>query len=249
MDLDDIRENYAKFDNEKLIKLATEEIKSLRKEVIPILVAELAKRNISITKKNQGREEKKSQEQTTSEKTVMSQITEFMNEFETPHILKVGKRYFVNTPLLFVISILFTIIFLLLFKSLFGTGIRLIFYGLITSILITIALRKLSMGKIVDIKPNSVNFSKYPNINFGVFRIFVLFQIGLNAINKKELKYKNISRIYQKNDITDKGFYIETKDNITEKDFRIFLEVLSENDRKQVLEVVKIKISEEKNVA
>ena len=51
MDLDDIRENYAKFDNEKLIKLATEEIKSLRKEVIPILVAELAKRNISITKK------------------------------------------------------------------------------------------------------------------------------------------------------------------------------------------------------
>lgn len=250
MDLDEIKKNYAKFDDSKLIKLATKEINSLRKEVIPILAAELAKRNISI--KNEGQKDneeniEKEIKQTTSKETVMSQMTEFMNEFETPHILKVGKKYYVNISLLFIISVLFTLILLFLFKSIFGGGIRLIIYTLLTSVLLTIALRKLGLGKIAEIKPDKIIFSKYPPLNFGVFRILVLFQMGINTISKLELDYKNISRIYQKNDLTDKGFYIETIDNLTKKDYRILLEVLTEYDRKQIMEVIKIKIKESKN--
>ena len=46
MNLEDIRRNYENFDDEKLIEIATKDIQSLRKEVIPILEAELLKRNI-----------------------------------------------------------------------------------------------------------------------------------------------------------------------------------------------------------
>lgn len=252
MDLNEIEKNYARFDDEKLIRLATKEINSLRKEVIPILAAELAKRNISITNEGQKDNEEnieKEIKQPTSKEKVMSQMAEFMNEFETPHILKAGKKYFVNISLLFIISILFTLILLFLFKSIFGSGIRLIIQTLLTSVILTIALKKLGLGKIAEIKPDKIIFSKYPSLNFGVFRILVLFQMGINANNKLELDYKNISRIYQKNDLIDKGFYIETVDNLTKKDYRIFLEVLSEYDRKQIMELIKMKIKEHTNVA
>ena len=245
MDLDNIKRNYAKFDDEKLIKLATKEITTLRKEVIPILEAELAKRNISI--KNEGNstnEEKVEKEinQTLSNETVFSQMNEAMNVFEMPNILKVGKKYFVNTPLLLIISILFILILLFLFQSIFGSGFKLILYTLLFSVLLTIGLRKLDFGKIAEIKPDTIILSKYPPFNFGIFRILILFLIGINAVSKIELDFKNISRIYQKDDLNDKGFYIETNDNVTKKNYRIFLEVLTEYDRNQIIEVIKSKI-------
>ena len=46
MDLESIKRNYENFDDEKLVRIATKEISSLRKEVRPIIEAELKKRNI-----------------------------------------------------------------------------------------------------------------------------------------------------------------------------------------------------------
>ena len=48
MDLNDIRENYKKFDDWKIEKIASEEAGSLRLEVLDILKAEIKKRNLNI---------------------------------------------------------------------------------------------------------------------------------------------------------------------------------------------------------
>jgi len=245
MDLEDIKRNYARFDDEKLIKLATKEITSLRKEVIPILEAELAKRNISLkNEENSIHNEKVEKEinHNSSNETVFSQMDQLMNVFEMPNIIKTGKKYFVSTPLLFIISILFILILLFLFKSIFGSGFKLILYTLFFSVLLTFGLKKLDFGKIAEIKPDTIILSKYPPFNFGIFRILALFLIGINAVSKIEIDFKNISRIYQKDDLNDKGFYIEINDNVTKKNYRIFLEVLTEYDRNQIIEVIKSKI-------
>ncbi|AUC16521.1 hypothetical protein BTO06_15785 [Tenacibaculum sp. SZ-18] len=47
MNLEDIRENYKKFDDWKIEKLATEEADSLRPEVVDILKSEIKKRNLN----------------------------------------------------------------------------------------------------------------------------------------------------------------------------------------------------------
>jgi len=48
MDLNDIRENYKKFDNWKIEKIASEEAGSLRPEVIDIIKSEIKKRNLNL---------------------------------------------------------------------------------------------------------------------------------------------------------------------------------------------------------
>ncbi len=48
MDLNDIRENYKKFDDWKIEKIASEEAGSLRLEVLDILKAEIKKRNLNL---------------------------------------------------------------------------------------------------------------------------------------------------------------------------------------------------------
>ncbi len=48
MDLNDIRENYRNFDDWKIEKIATEEVNSLRPEVIDFLKDEIRKRNLNL---------------------------------------------------------------------------------------------------------------------------------------------------------------------------------------------------------
>ena len=254
MDFEEIKRNYERFDDEKLIQLATKEIKTLRKGVIPILEAELAKRKISISEKKEKSGDEKIEKGTKTsndEKNLMNQMNEFMNSFEIPHILKSGKKYYVNTSLLFLISIIISSIILFLFKPFFGSGLKLIIYITILTVLITIALRKLKIGKIVDIQSDKIILSKYPKMNYGVFRILVLIQILLNSIEKIQINNIDILKIYQRKNLTDKGFYIEVidKHSKNKNNYRVFLESLLENDKAQVMEVIKLKIMESKNVA
>ena len=106
MNLEDIKRNYENFDDEKLIEIATKDIKSLRKEVLPILEAELQKRNISLadeqeknTKKNNTQQENK--KQGNKNDIFTEENIAFMKSFETPYILKHGKIYYVNKSLAF----------------------------------------------------------------------------------------------------------------------------------------------------
>lgn len=156
----------------------------------------MVKRKISISE----REEKLVQENIEKEKNkpkeeekLMNQMSEFMNSFEIPHILKSRKKYYANTTLIFLISTLFSFIFLVLFKSFFGGGIKLIVYLIILTVLITITLKKLKVGKIVEFQADKVILSIYPKMNFGIFRVLVLIQIAFNLLEKIEIKNKNIS--------------------------------------------------------
>jgi len=46
MDLEDIKKNYSQFDDAKIKDLAKFEVRSLRKEVVPVLIEEIKKRNL-----------------------------------------------------------------------------------------------------------------------------------------------------------------------------------------------------------
>ena len=254
MDLEDIKRNYEKFDDEKLIRLATTEIKSLRKEVIPILEAELIKRNISISDEEEIIEEnnvQKEEKATKLDNELINQMNDFMISFEIPHILKSGKKYYANTALLFLNSIIFSLIVLFLFKPYFGGGVKLITFFIILTILFTIGLKKLKVGEITNFQAEKIIVSKYPKANFGLLRIVFLNLIAFNLLEKVEIKNENILAMYQKNDLTDKGFYIDVINSLSNKkeSHRIYFEALSESDKKQIIEVIKQKIEELKNVA
>lgn len=248
MDLENIKRNYEGLDDEKLIKLATIEINSLRKDVIPILEAELIKRNISISDEKEKIAGENNHKETApkEEKGLMDQMNEFMVSFEIPHILKSVKKYYANSTILFLNAFIFSLIIFFLFQVFFWAGLRLILLFIISTVLLTMVLKKIRAGKIAEIQPDKVIISKYPKLNFGIFRIFVLIQIVFNLLEKIEIRNKDLSKIYKKNDFTDKGFYIDKVDGASKekKSHRVFLEALSENDRKQIIEVIKLKIEE-----
>lgn len=249
MNLEDIKRNYENFDDEKLIEIATKDIKSLRKEVLPILEAEIQKRNISLadeqeknTKKNNTQQENK--KQGNKNDIFTEENIAFMNSFEIPHILKNGKTYYVNSNITYIFSILLAVfIVLFLFKSQFGGGIKLILYTIIASVLFKMLLNKLNFGKIAEVQPSKIILPKYPTVNFGMFRIFILLRIALNNLGSYEFNFRDISNVYQKNKITNKGYYLDIVNSTSREttSHRVFLEVLSENDRNQILEIIKQK--------
>ena len=236
MDLNDIKRNYENFDDEQLIKLATEDIKSLRKEVVPILIDELKKRNISINDK-----EKKSNP--SLERLLSNDIKQFMSSFEMSHILKSGKTYYVNNAVLFLNSVLIVIVIFFLTKYVFGAG-RILMFSIVFVVVLMSLLKKIGAGKIVEVQPNRLVVSTYPNINYGYFRIFILIQALLNLLPKIEVKYNNITNFYQKDTLFNKGYYIEILENFNKSEHRVFLEVLSEKDRNQVIEIINAKRNE-----
>ena len=248
MNLEDIRRNYENFDDEKLIEIATKDIQSLRKEVIPILEAELFKRNISLADAQERTSVKSNTEPNTKKKKEDKIFTkeniEFMNSFEIPHILKNGKAYYVKGDITTIFSILLAVLLVLfLFKSQFGSGVKLILWTIIASILIKLILKKMNFGKIAEVHPTKIILPKYPTVNFGMFRIMILIRIASNQLGMLEFNYRDISRVYQKDTFTNKGYYLDIINSTSREteSHRVFLEVLSENDRNQILEIIKQK--------
>src|SRR5690606_41606652 len=104
--------------------------------------AELVKRKISISDEKEKITEDNIQKEIkppNEEKEHMNKMNEFMISFEVPHILKFGKKYYVNTTLLFLNSFTFSLIVLLLFRLFFGGGVKLITFFIILTVLLTIA--------------------------------------------------------------------------------------------------------------
>ena len=118
MDIEDIKKNYESFDDDKLIKLATKEINSLREEFIPILKAELKKRNLS-TKSQKTYSKEQFENPLAKEKLFYSDehIQYFKSNENSLTKSENGKVFFINNGLSFLISTLFTIITIILLKS------------------------------------------------------------------------------------------------------------------------------------
>ena len=249
MDIEDIKKNYENFDDDKLIKLATKEINSLREEFIPILKAELKKRNLS-TKSKKTYSKEQFENPLAKEKLFYSDehIQYFKSNENSLTKSENGKVFFINNGLSFLISTLFTIITIILLKSIIGS--RLILFAIIITFIFKFVLSKLNIGKIAEFTINKVIISKYPIGNFNIFRIFILFQIALNGLKKIEINYKSILKIYQKNDLFDKGYYIDFIDNMTGNliSHRVFLEALSKNDKSKLLKILKSNVINRKTL-
>jgi hypothetical protein len=167
----------------------------------------------------------------------------FMKSFETPYILKHGKIYYVNKSLTFFFAALLSFLIIVLFKSHFFGGIRIILSVIILSVLLKMVLSKIGFGKIAEIQRKKIILTKYPIVGFGIFKIILLVRIALNSLSKIEINYKDITNIYQKNTFTNKGHYIDIRDSVTREtlSYRVFLEILSKDDREQIIEVMKQK--------
>ncbi|MCL5126915.1 hypothetical protein [Algibacter sp. L4_22] len=244
MNLEDIKRNYENFDDEKLIEIATKDIKSLRKEVVPILEAELLKRNISLVDEEEKTITKTKKKQGNKNEIFTKENIAFMNSFEIPHILKNGKAYYVKGGITTIFSILLAVLLVLfLFKSQFGGGVKLILSTIIASVLFKMLLSKLNFGKIAEVQAAKIILPKYPTVNFGVFRIFILIRIALNNLGTYEFNFRDICNVYQKNKFANKGYYLDIVNSASREttSHRVFLEVLSENDRNQILEIIKQK--------
>lgn len=243
MNLEDIKKNYENFDDEKLIQIARKDITSLRKEVVPILEAELLKRNLSLVDEKEQKTTDKKTKQSNKNEIFTEENIAFMKSFETPHILKHGKIYYIKSSFTFFFAALISFLFLLLFKPYYLGGIRLILSIIILSVLLKIVLSKIGFGKIAEVQRQKITLTKYPIVGFGIFRIILLVRIALNSLGKIEINYRDITSIYQKNTLTNKGYYIDVIDSVTREklNYRVFLEILSNDDRKQILEVIKQK--------
>ena len=247
MNLEDIKNNYRNYDDDILIKLATDDINSLRKEVLPILEAELKKRKLSITDKPKYSKE---QFENPFAKEKYFYSDEYLDYFKSNNKKSINhineKKFFINISSLLLLIFSLIVGFVLLNRSIIGA--RLIVFAIVLLFIIKLVLSKLSIGKIAEIKYDKVILTKYPNGNFGVFKILVLILVAVNGLKKIEIPYKKISKFYQKNVLTDKGYYIEIVEGVSsKKKYRIFLEILTKNERKELIEVISSKIVETKN--
>ncbi|MCL5245198.1 hypothetical protein M4I21_05215 [Cellulophaga sp. 20_2_10] len=245
MDLNEIKKNYERFTDDHLILIATKEIESLREDVVPILETELKKRNICIEEGKAKITKKRSTpkaEPPLEEDLPMEDIVSLKNSFEIPNIQVSGKKYYLSTSLLFIISIVCSIALTFSFKSFFGGGTKLILLTIIVSVLLKIIFGKIGLGKLADIYPNKFILLKYPNSNFGILRVLVLFGVLLGLLPKIEVNNKSLKKFYKKDELTNKGFYIEFSNSFNGKvnTQRVFLELLSENDKMQIIKILNI---------
>ena len=106
MDINEIKKNYENFDDEKLIILATSEINSLRPEVVPILNAEIKKRNLSL-EKNKSYSKEQFNNPFAKEKLFYSneQIEYFKSTVDSETDSFNEKTFFINNGLRFITAI------------------------------------------------------------------------------------------------------------------------------------------------
>ncbi len=250
MNLNEIKSNYEKFDDSVLIKLATKEIHSLRPEVIPLLKAEIQKRNLSLDN-NEYTQEKSFENSFPKEKILYS--VEHLDYFKSTSKIQLenvkNKSFFLSFFLKSItfIILIFTIFLFLSFK--FNWVIQLILLIILILSAIKVIQEKKDLGKIAQLKKDTAILSQYPIINFNIFRILATLQIGLNGLRKIEVEYKYISKIYKKKTLFNNGYYVNfynktINDNMNK---RIYLEGLEKKDLKEFLELIKYKCIESKN--
>ena len=225
MSIEDIRKNYENFTDSEILQIASEDTDTLSKEVIPILKNEITKRKLSPN---------------LIEKIEKKQAYNTSGKFE--EILTNKKIYSVHKSFRVLIVFIISIALFFLLNSFLG-GSRIIVVVIILSLIIWKILPK-TIGKIVEIKKDSIVLSLYPAYNFGLlFRLLIVFRILTNRLEKVEISYKDIVRIYKNTSLLDAGYYIKSIDHKIKQTFehRLYLGILEKEDLNELKQVLKYK--------
>jgi len=210
MDIKNIKENYTKFDDEKIIRIAEKDFQSLRPEVLDILKSEINKRKLP--------------------NELIVKIDSEINSSETKinELIDKNNTFLISNGLINYTAFFLTIAIGILSFKFLNRGI-----AVLSLPLIFIGLRKFIKMRAEIVKLGKENLTI--TLHSG-YRIIFLIKLVSNSLNKITVDYKKIEKIYKGNGIfNDRTYYIIVNEKNESFEKMTLLHTLDKNNDLELL--------------